>query len=85
MDRNSGKESIWKIISMAGFASTFQYIPPKMQLIILVVLFIVIIRDFIKDRERGYSNTPLYIYVCSIPVGFLAMSYIIDIRCNVNI
>ena len=77
MAGNSNRESIWKIISMAGFASVFQYIPPKMQLTILVILFIVIIRDLIKDRERGYSNTPLYIYACSIPVGFLVMLYII--------
>jgi hypothetical protein len=77
MSGNSGKRSIWKIISMVGFGFTFQYMPPKMQLIILLASFIITIRDFIKDRERGYSDYPLYTYICSIPVGFLVLLYII--------
>jgi hypothetical protein len=77
MAGNSNRESIWKIISIAGFGSVFQYMPPKMQLIVIFALFIALIRDFIKDRERGYSDAPLYIYVCSILIGFLGLSYII--------
>ena len=77
MAGNSGKRSIWEIISMAGFGFTFQYIPHKIQLIILLASFIVTIRDFIKDRERGYSNTPLYTYICSISIVFLGLLYII--------
>ena len=77
MAGNSGKRSIWEIISIAGFGFTFQYIPHKIQLIILLALFIALIRYFIKDRERGYSNTPLYIYICGISAGFLIILYII--------
>ena len=77
MAGNSGKRSIWEIISIATFGFTFQYMPPKMQLIVLLAFFIALIRDLIKDRERGYSDAPLYIYVCSILIGFLGLSYII--------
>ena len=77
MAGNSGKRSIWEIISIAGLCSTFQYIPPKMQLIILLASFIITIRDFIKDRERGYSDYPLYTYICGIPAIFLGLVYIV--------
>ena len=77
MAGNPKKRSIWEIISMAGFGFTFQYIPHKIQLIILLASFIVTIRDFIKDRERGYSYYPLYTYICSISIVFLGLLYII--------
>ena len=77
MTGNSNRESIWKIISIAAFCSTFQYMPPKMQLIIELILFIIIIRDFIKDRERSHSDTPLYTYICGISAVFLGLVYIV--------
>ena len=77
MAGNSNRESIWKIISIAGFGSVFQYMPPKMQLIVIFAIFVALIRDFIKDRERGYSDYPLYTYICSISIAFLGLLYII--------
>ena len=77
MAGNSNRESIWKIISIAGLCSTFQYMPPKMQLIIELVLFIVIVYYFIRDRKRGYSDTPLYTYICGISAIFLGLVYIV--------
>ena len=77
MAGNSKKRSIWEIISMIGFGFTFQYMPPKMQLIVIFAIFVALIRDFIKDRERGYSDYPLYTYICSISIAFLGLLYII--------
>ena len=77
MAGNSKKRSIWEIISIATFGFTFQYMPPKMQLIIELILFIIIIRDFIKDRERGYSDAPLYTHICGISAVFLGLVYIV--------